>query len=41
MQQPMVSAQSIHVIPYGTADGMATRQMNGGTQPAGAITAAG
>ena len=35
------STQSIHVIPYGTADGMATSQMNGGIQPAGAITAAG
>jgi ligand-binding sensor domain-containing protein/signal transduction histidine kinase len=35
------SKPSIHVIPYGTADGMATSQMNGGFQPAGAQTAAG
>ena len=35
------ATQSIHVVPYGTSDGMATRQMNGGTQPAGAITAGG
>jgi ligand-binding sensor domain-containing protein/signal transduction histidine kinase len=35
------SKPSIHVIPYGTAEGMATSQMNGGFQPAGAITAAG
>jgi ligand-binding sensor domain-containing protein/signal transduction histidine kinase len=31
----------IHVIPYGTADGMATSQMNGGWQPAGARTSDG
>jgi ligand-binding sensor domain-containing protein/signal transduction histidine kinase len=35
------SKPSIHVIPYGTAEGMATSQMNGGFQPAGALTAAG
>ena len=35
------SKPSIHVIPYGTAEGMATSQMNGGFQPAGARTAAG
>ena len=35
------SRPSIHVIPYGTAEGMATSQMNGGFQPAGARTAAG
>lgn len=32
---------SIHAIPYGTADGMATSQMNGGFQPAGARTSSG
>jgi ligand-binding sensor domain-containing protein/signal transduction histidine kinase len=35
------SKRSIHVIPYGTAEGMATSQMNGGFQPAGAETTAG
>jgi len=35
------SKPSIHVIPYGTADGMATSQMNGGFHPAGARTSAG
>jgi signal transduction histidine kinase len=35
------SHPSIHVIPYGTADGMATSQMNGGFQPAGARTSTG
>jgi ligand-binding sensor domain-containing protein/signal transduction histidine kinase len=35
------SSPSIHVIPYGTADGMATSQMNGGFQPAGARTSSG
>jgi len=35
------SKPSIHVVPYGTAAGMATSQMNGGFQPAGAMTAAG
>jgi len=33
--------QPIHITPYGTADGMASSQMNGGTQPAGAQTASG
>ena len=32
---------SIHITPYGTADGMITSQMNGGIQPAGARTASG
>jgi signal transduction histidine kinase len=34
-------APSIHVVPYGTADGLATSQMNGGAQPAGARTSDG
>jgi ligand-binding sensor domain-containing protein/signal transduction histidine kinase len=34
-------AATIHVIPYGTADGLATSQMNGGFQPAGVRTLAG
>jgi signal transduction histidine kinase len=38
---PEAGQPSIHVIPYGTADGMATSQMNGGFQPAGARTSAG
>ena len=41
MRAPEGSKPSIHVIPYGTAEGMATSQMNGGFQPAGAQTAAG
>lgn len=38
---PDDTAQLIHITPFGTADGMATSQMNGGIQPAGAITQSG
>jgi ligand-binding sensor domain-containing protein/signal transduction histidine kinase len=31
----------IQVVPFGTSEGMATSQMNGGFQPAGAVTANG
>jgi ligand-binding sensor domain-containing protein/two-component sensor histidine kinase len=35
------SVSSIHAIPYGSADGMATSQMNGGFQSAGAAASNG
>jgi len=35
------STQQIHITPYGTADGMISSQMNGGYQPAGAMTPSG
>jgi ligand-binding sensor domain-containing protein/signal transduction histidine kinase len=35
------SRQPLGVVPYGTADGMLTSQMNGGFQPAGGKTAEG
>jgi signal transduction histidine kinase/ligand-binding sensor domain-containing protein len=31
----------VHSVPYGAADGMESSHMNGGTQPAGCVTAAG
>ncbi len=33
--------QNLHITPFGTADGIAGNQMNGGIQPAGARTASG
>jgi ligand-binding sensor domain-containing protein/signal transduction histidine kinase len=33
--------QPVHVTPYGTSDGMASSEMNGGLQPAAAQTASG